>query len=398
MSNFSKLPSAATINPTPFKVSIPQEQLDELQTLLKLSKIAPPTYENTRPTRQYGITSDWLTTIRKQWQNDFDWRACEEKVNRFPQFTVDIEDIKLHFAALFSEKPDAVPIILIHGWPGSYMEFLPILQLFSEEFTPSTLPYHLIVPSLPGYAFSSGPPLDRNFANQDSARILDTLMQGLGFGGGYIAQGGDIGAMVSRQLAVDYDGCKAAHLNLCILRDHPEGATEMTLTAQEKRGIERWDNFLTFGRAYADEHGTRPSTIGHVLSSSPIALLAWIGEKYLEWVDDPLPSETILELVSLYWFTESFPRAIYPYREHFIAPKDAGTLHDRWYIRKPFGFSYFPKEIAAIPRAWVSTTGNLIFWREHDKGGHFAALERPHDLKADLTAFVEQVWPGVASK
>lgn len=116
-----------------------------------------------------------------------------------------------------------MPIILIHGWPGSYMEFLPMLQLFSEEFTPSTLPYHLIVPSLPGYAFSSGPPLDRNFMNRDSARILDTLMQGLGFGGGYIAQGGDIGAMVSRQLAVDYDGCKGMSrtcVRTCLDTDH----------------------------------------------------------------------------------------------------------------------------------------------------------------------------------
>lgn len=141
-------------------------------------------------------------------------RACEEKANRFPQFTVDIEDIKIHFAALFSEKPDAVPIILIHGWPGSYMEFLPMLQLFSEEFTPSTLPYHLIVPSLPGYVFSSGPPLDRDFTNEDSARILDKLMQGLGFGGGYIAQGGDIGARVSRLLAVDYASCKG--MSCCV--------------------------------------------------------------------------------------------------------------------------------------------------------------------------------------
>ncbi|KAH2452152.1 hypothetical protein KXW63_005772 [Aspergillus fumigatus] len=383
MSAFSKLPSGASIALKPFRVFIPEEELDEFQALLKLSKIAPPTFENSRPSGQYGITSDWLTTLRKQWQKDFDWRACEAKANLFPQFTVDIEDIKLKFAALYSKKPDAVPITLIHGWPGSYTEFLPMLQLFSEEFTPITLPYHLIVPSLPGCAFSWGPPLDRDFTSEDSAR--------LGFGGGYIAQGGDIGARVSRQLVVDYASCKAAHYKLFYIDLNSPRNTN-------SRGVERMNDFLTFGRPYAYEHATRPSTIGHVLSSSPIALLAWCGKNFLDWVNDSLPLDTILEFVSLYWFTKSFPRAIYPYREMLKAPHDADAMHDRLYIQKPLGFSYFPNEIIPAPKAWVSTTGNLVFWRQHDKGGHFAALERPHDLKAALSAFVEQVWPEVASK
>lgn len=387
---FSKLPASATINPTPFRVSIPQEKLDELQLLLKVSKIAPPTYENSLPDRRFGVTSEWLTTIRDQWKNDFNWRACEDRANSFPQYTVDIEDINLHFAALFSEKPDAVPVVLIHGWPGSYFEFLPLLQLFRDEFTPSTLPFHLIVPSLPGYTFSSGPPLDRNFRNADSARILDQLMQGLGFGGGYIAQGGDIGARVARLLAIDYDSCKGAHLNFCSIINRPEGIPEdEVLSAQDKEGLERKSWFLTQGRSYADEHGTRPSTIGHVLSSSPIALLAWVGEKYLDWVDDALPSDTILELVSLYWFTESFARAIYPYRENFPKPPAVPASQ---YIHKPFGFSYFPMELMPAPKSWIKTTGNLVFWREHKKGGHFAALERPQEMKDDVTAFVEQVY------
>ncbi|KAF9892940.1 hypothetical protein FE257_000532 [Aspergillus nanangensis] len=368
---FSKLPSAATISPKPFQVSIPQEQLDDLQTLLKLSRIAPPTYENSQPDRRFGITSEWLTAMREQWKSSFDWRACEERINRFPQFTTQIEDINVHFAALFSEKPDAVPIVLIHGWPGSYLEFLPVLELFRDEFNPSTLPYHLIVPSLPGYVFSSGPPLDRNFTNDDSARILDQLMKGLGFSGGYVSQGGDIGSRVSRILAVDYESCKAAHLNFCPLSVRPEGALDENLTSQEKKGLELKNTFLETGAAYSAEHGTRPATIGHVLSSSPIALLTWIGEKYLEWVDEPLPSETILELVSLYWFTETFARCIYPYRERYAhPPPDPASMANRWYIKKPLGFSYFPVELFPVPKSW---------------GGHFAALEKPKELKADLS-------------
>jgi microsomal epoxide hydrolase len=222
---FSQLHSAATISPTPVRVAFPDEQIAELKTLVKLAKIAPPTLENQQQDRRYGVTSDWLTTMREKWLNDYNWRATEARINSFPQFTTQIEDMSLHFAALFSEKKDAIPMILLHGWPGnascprlcvcayrsnigSFLEFLPILQLFKEEYTPTTLPFHLIVPSLPGYGFSSGPPLDREYKSHDVARVMDQLMKGLGFGGGYIAQGGDIGSRIARVLAVDFESCK----------------------------------------------------------------------------------------------------------------------------------------------------------------------------------------------
>lgn len=149
-------------------------------------------------------------------------------MNSFPQFTTEIEGLTVHFAALFSQREDAVPIALLHGWPGKYIlcpskhtcqpalisytgnfvEFYPILQLFSEEYSPETLPFHLIVPSLPGYTFSSGPPLDRDFGLVDIARVVDQLMKDLGFGSGYVIQGGDIGSFVGRVLGVSFDACK----------------------------------------------------------------------------------------------------------------------------------------------------------------------------------------------
>ncbi|OJZ86839.1 hypothetical protein ASPFODRAFT_46366 [Aspergillus luchuensis CBS 106.47] len=392
---FAKFPSSASISPNPFTVSIPDEQLNDLKTLIRLSKIAPPTYESLQADGRFGITSEWLTTMREKWLSEFDWRPFEARLNSFPQFTTEIEGLTIHFAALFSEREDAVPIALLHGWPGSFVEFYPILQLFREEYSPETLPFHLIVPSLPGYTFSSGPPLDRDFGLMDNARVVDQLMKDLGFGSGYVIQGGDIGSFVGRLLGVSFDACKAVHLNLCAMRAPPEGPSIESLTAAEKEGIARMEKFMTNGIAYAMEHSTRPSTIGHVLSSSPIALLAWIGEKYLQWVDKPLPSETILEMVSLYWLTESFPRAIHTYRETTptaSAPNGATMLQKELYIHKPFGFSFFPKDLCPVPRSWIATTGNLVFFRDHAEGGHFAALERPRELKADLTAFVEQVW------
>ncbi|XHG09607.1 hypothetical protein AWENTII_012654 [Aspergillus wentii] len=171
----------------------------------------------------------------------------------------------------------------------------------------------------------------------------------------------------------------------------PDGFSDDVLTASEKSGLARGSAFMSHGRAYAFEHGTRPSTIGHILSTNPVALLSWCGEKFLDWVDEPLPDETILEFVSLYWLTETFPRSIYTYREYYQGQRYDMT--SRWYINKPFGFSYFPMELLPVPKSWVDTTGNLVFWKQHEKGGHFAALERPGQMKADISEFVNQVWP-----
>ncbi|KAJ5692502.1 hypothetical protein N7462_001925 [Penicillium macrosclerotiorum] len=391
---FSTLPSTARVTPTPFTISIPKQQLAEMETLIKLSKVAPPTYENSQIDARYGVTSAWLVTMKEQWLRSYHWKTSEDRFNQFPQWKVDIEGIAIHFVALFSEKKDAVPIVLIHGWPGSFVEFLPMLDLFQKEYTPSTLPYHLIVPSLPGFTFSSGPPLDRNFGTSDIARVLDQLMKDLGFESGYVAQGGDIGARVARTLAVDHESCKAVHLNVCFMV-RPEGTSDDNLTAFENNGIKRMDEFKMTGSGYAIEHGTRPSTIGHVLSTNPVSLLAWIGEKFLEWVDDPLSPEQIFESVSLYWLTDTFPRSIYTYRQNFPSPSVPAANDPRWYIKKPFGFSFFPKELAPLPRSWIETTGNLVFYERHQKGGHFAALEEPEVLKSDIEKFLEQEWPGI---
>lgn len=387
---FIEIPSGAKANPSPFKVNISDEQIQELQLLVTLSKIAPPTFEGRQPDRKYGVTTEWLANAKEAWKA-FDWRSVERHINGFPQFTYDIEGLNIHFVALFSERKDAIPILFIHGWPGSFLEFLPILSLIREKYTPATLPYHFVVPSLPGYTFSSGPPLDKDFGTEDVARVVNQLMVNLGFEGGYIAQGGDIGAKIGRILAVDYDTCKAVHLNVCFVKQ-PDNVPDAAITEVEKRNLARAEWFSSSGMGYYVEHGTRTSTIGNAISTNPVALLAWIGEKFLDWPDGPLPLYTILESVSLYWFTETFPRSIYHYREAFPPLKIMHTLNPRWYIRKPFGFSYFPMELLPAPRAWVEATGNLVFFQQHEKGGHFAAVERPQELLDDVLAFTEQVW------
>ncbi|PYH45409.1 epoxide hydrolase family protein [Aspergillus saccharolyticus JOP 1030-1] len=386
---FGDVPSGAKIPPKPFQLNIPREKLEELSVLVSISKVSPPTYENSQEDRKYGITRDWLLHARQDWK-DFDWRPTENRINSFPQFTYEIEGMTIHFVGLFSKKADAVPIVLLHGWPGSFLEFLPLLSLLRDKYSPEELPFHVVVPSLPGFTLSSGPPLDKNFTGGDTARVVDQVMVNLGFEGGYVAQGGDIGSKIGRILAVDHDACKAVHLNACYM-NKPDNVEDSAISELEKQNLARGEWFFTYGHAYAIEHGTRTSTIGHVLSANPVALLSWIGEKFLDWPDEPLPVHDILESVSLYWLTDTFPRCIYHYREQVPLPKVQHAQDPRWYIKKPFGFSYFPKELVPIPRAWVETTGNLVFWNSHEKGGHFAAFEQPAELLEDLGAFVEKV-------
>ena len=153
--------------------------------------------------------------MKEYWVSNYDWRKTEDKINTFNNYTVEIEDkgfkFQIHFAALLSKKKDAIPILFSHGWPGSFLEFLGVLDEFRGKYSEDDLPFNIIVPSLPGYGYSNGPPLDKDFTVEDASSVLNKLMVGLGYGDGYIAQGGDIGSFISRVLAVTYDSCKTAH-------------------------------------------------------------------------------------------------------------------------------------------------------------------------------------------
>lgn len=170
------------------------------------------------------------------------------------------------------------------------------------------------MPSLPGFAFSSKPPLDKDWTGQDTARVLNQLMVDLGLSG-YVAQGGDVGSFISRMQAVAYDDCRSALLNFNAMPQPPSGVPDDALDELERRQIARGAEFMRTGTAYAIEHGTRPATIGLALASSPVALLAWIGEKFLTWADKPPSADTILESVTLYWLTDTFSTSIYTYRQ-----------------------------------------------------------------------------------
>ncbi|KAI9804726.1 MAG: hypothetical protein M1825_001094 [Sarcosagium campestre] len=398
---YSKPPSTPTVPVKPFTVSIPEGELASLQTLIRHARLPPATYENgSRRGGKFGVTAEWISAARDAWIDKFDCpkkvliaevfvarRKHENHINSFPNYIASITDDKetldIHFVGLFSEKKQAVPLILLHGWPGSFLEFLPVLSRLKETYSPSDLPYHVIVPSLPGYAFSSGPPLDRDYRLQDVSRILDKLMVGLGFANGYVAQGGDIGSEIARFLAVDHQS--SVHLNFCMV---PESESTPSVPNElDDKMIERRKAFMFLGRGYAMEHATRPSTIGIVLSSSPIALLAWIGEKFLEWSDVDPPLEKILD-----HFLEAIQATDLETTTQNVTDQTGRPEDPNYFIRKPFGYSLFPLELFPVPRSHVATTGDLSFFRQHDTGGHFAALEKPEAFLKDIQEFIAESW------
>ncbi|EXJ82861.1 hypothetical protein A1O3_06676 [Capronia epimyces CBS 606.96] len=390
---YAQIPPGASSQPTPFQVSIPDSQLARFQQQLALAELAPATYESLQEDESLslGISHAWLSNAVHTWKTQYDWRQTETRINSFPNYQTAVtdeagRDYNIHFVALFSEKPDAIPIVLLHGWPGIFMEFLPALDILRRRYTPSTLPYHIIVPSIVGYCFSSGPSTTSNTTLLDVAWAINEVMISLGFGAGYLAQGGDIGSYLARILGSKYEACKAVHCKSKTSNDPPS----LSLSEIEQAALDRTGLFSMTNFAYALEQATRPATIGFVLSTNPVALLSWIGEKYLSWSDQTPSLSVILDAASVYWFTKTIARCIYPYRDTLQV-----LYHDlpEYFVPKPLGFSFFPYEILPAPISWVRTTGNLVWSRIHTEGGHFAALERPDVFLQDLEDFAGQVWP-----
>jgi len=408
MADFAKLPSSNALNVKPFHARVDEQKISDLKQLLQLSPVAPANFENSRNGRRYGVERDWLIKAKDYWLNGFDWRKTEAHINSFPNFTATVKDdqgydIDIHFIALFSQRADAVPVAFFHGWPGSILEFLGILDILTKRYTPETLPYNVIVPSLPGYAFSGSPTMEYDFALENASEALNNLMIGLGYESGYLAQGGDLGSFVSRHLTANCAACKGSHVNFSPM-GKPKNAEELPLDPIEQEALPRGLWFRDEAMAYALEHGQRTATIGFALSASPLALLSWIGEKFLDWSDEDPSLDQILESVTLYWLTDTFPRCIYPYRGntgHEARPRIANTSgkgRDRPYLEKPCGYSFFPKELLPMPRSWVGTSCNLVHASLHKSGGHFAAMEKPAELLADFEEYVAKAWKNQAGK
>ncbi|KAG8158384.1 hypothetical protein KVR01_011506 [Diaporthe batatas] len=389
-------PPHAVADLSRFNFTLAQEDIDALNALLK-RPLPIATWENSsQPDERFGISRDWLSNTISQWQN-YEWAKYQERINSVPNFKLAVEDdgeeYNVHFAALFSAREDATPLILMHGWPGSFLEFMPLLLKLQAAHAsdPASLPYHIVVPSLPGYGFTAVG-TSKNMQTPDAARILHKLMLKLGFGApGYIAQGGDFGSALAIHMFKGFDECIGAHVNMLFLTPPKEEGVAPP-TEQELVTLKRVEDFRATGSAYALIQGTKPSTVGLAVASSPQGLLSWIGEKMVLWSHATPSMQDILDNVSLYWFTGCYPSSIWGYRE--LVNADIEKISNFWGLgdhKKPFGYSYFPFEITCVPKSWCDATGRVTFYRAHDKGGHFAALELPDVLWKDIVEFVDHV-------
>ena len=376
----------------PFEISIPDEVLDDLR--LRLTETRFP--DQVGDPWVYGTDVTYLRELVDYWRDEYDWRAQERHLNSFDHYKTRIDGLDIHFIHQRSPEPDALPIVITHGWPGSVVEFLELIGPLTDPVAHggnAEDAFHVVAPSMPGYGFSDKARMP-GMGPEQIADINAQLMARLGYER-YGAQGGDWGAAVSTWIAAKHTPHVAGlHLNMAFAgppadSDDPTGgATAAELARMQARQAE-----LGSGFAYSSIQGTKPQTLGYGLNDSPAGLAGWIVEKFQSWCDcsgDPesiFTKDELLTNIMLYWVTGSATSAARLYYEssHQAA---AGLLFvPEGRIEAPTGVALFPKELILPPRAWVEELFNLTHWTEMPRGGHFAAFEQPELLAEDLRTF-----------
>jgi pimeloyl-ACP methyl ester carboxylesterase len=380
----------------PFHVEIPEEQVDDLYQRIGATRW--PTKELVAD-RSHGVQLATLHELARYWVTDYDWRKAEANLNALPQFTTQIDGVDIHFINVRSEHEDALPLIMTHGWPGSVIELL-------ETIGPLTDPtahggdaedaFHLVLPSLPGYGFSSEP----TELGWNVGRVAQTwaeLMRRLGYTR-YVAQGGDVGAAVTDAMGRQApEGLLGIHMNLLVT---VLGGPQPTVSDEERAAQAQLDTFRTSGFGYFLEMATRPQTIGYALLDSPVALAAWmldhdtdsyykISRAFVEGQPaGNLTRDHILDNITMYWLTGTGASAARSYWEDgqaLAAAAASGQAPPE--VSVPVGFTTFPGEIWRTPRSWAENSyPNLTHFNEVDRGGHFAAWEEPQLFTEELRA------------
>ncbi|KAL6300107.1 alpha/beta-hydrolase [Sparassis latifolia] len=372
----------------PFKVSVPDADIDLLHKKLELVRL-PDELDDAG--WDYGVPLTDIRRLVEYWKNGFDWRKAEAEINEVPQFTRDIDvegfgTLNIHYVHEKSTEENAIPLLFVHGWPGHFLEARKILPLLTTV-SPEHPSFHVVALSLPSFGFSEAPK-KKGFSGLQYAEVAHKLMLALGYNE-YVVQGGDWGFFIAKTMASQYgnNGLKAWHTNSPFAGPPTLLANPLLFlsnmitpwTAAERAGLQRTMWFRKKGNGYFQEQSTQPQTIGYSLADSPVGLLAWIYEKLVNWTDSyPWTDDEVLTWISVYWFSRAGPAAsvrIY-YEVMAAASKQWSPV--------PLGLSYFPKELVVGRKSWTRTLGHVVFDAEHDRGGHFAAFERPEDLASDV--------------
>ena len=370
----------------PFRIAIPDEDLGDLQD--RLARTRWPA-DMAGASWQYGIPLAYIQELTRYWQTTYRWRTHEARLNAWPQFTTEIDGANVHFLHVRSPEPDALPLVITHGWPGSVAEFMTIIETLTDPRAHGGDrgdAFHLIVPSIPGYGFS-GPVRDRGWNISRIASAWSELMRRLGYDR-YGAQGGDWGSVISRELGVmDTAHVVGVHLNMLYAPAPRDPAELGELTEAEKARLGLAAKFRAQGRGYSMIQATRPQTLAYGLTDSPVGQLAWIAEKFKEWTDskdqpeDAVDRDQLLTNVMIYWLTGTAGSSA---RLYFEAMASSGPQAPS---RTPTGVAVFPRELVPPIRRFAERTNYIVHWSEFDRGGHFAAMEQPDLLVGDVRAF-----------
>ncbi|GAP92548.1 putative microsomal epoxide hydrolase [Rosellinia necatrix] len=391
----------------PYTIHVPDADLEDLRERLRRTRF---------PDELEGAGADMGTPLAEvkrlaaHWAGAYDWRQAEATLNALPQFTTTLgaegfEAREVHFVHARSPRADATPLLFVHGWPGSFLEATKILGPLTDPGDAAAPAFHVVAPSLPGYGFSEGPRA-RGFGLDQHAEVLHRLMLRLGYDE-YATQGGDWGCLITRAMGRRYAPrhLKVQHLNLDhyprpSLRRNPLTFLRTMLAAlvtgfseRDRKGFERTKWFREEGSGYFSIQSTRPQTIGYGLTDSPAALLGWIYEKLTDWTDAyPWTADEVCTWISIYWFSTAGPRAaVQLYYEMAHAKKNAerpGSDADDLMAWQDVqvGLGHFPRDVLLLPPAWAHVLGRVVYEKDHESGGHFAAWENPGGIVGDLRA------------
>jgi pimeloyl-ACP methyl ester carboxylesterase len=373
-----------------FRIETPQAELDDLrERLLRTRWPDPSTVEGWTQ----GVPLDYVQDLCAYWANGYDWRRVEAQLNAYPQFVTGLDgggddSVDVHFLHVRSPHEDAVPLILTHGWPGSVVEFLDVIDELTKPSDGADA-FHLVIPSLPGYGYS-GKPTTAGWGVERIATAWAQLMDRLGYER-YGAAGGDWGSMITAALGTGMpEAVVGIHLTMPLAEAPPEDERQ-ALTKTEKEARQDAEKFRRFGAGYSAEQSTRPQTLGYGLTDSPAGQCAWIIEKFWDWTDSAGPPENVisrdrlLDNVTLYWLTASATSSARLYWESY-----GKTRYDT--VEVPTGAAIFPREMNRMPRSWLERRFvDLRRLTYPDSGGHFASMEQPETFVDELRTFFRMV-------
>jgi epoxide hydrolase len=383
--------------PSPFRVAVPEETLADLR-----DRLARTRFIDDFPSADgwdYGVSRSYLQELCDYWRTTFDWRAQEEILNSFDQFELRVDHQPIRFIHQRSSNPDALPLLLVHGWPGSIFEFVKVVGPLSSPAAhgaDEADAFHVVAPSIPGYGFS-GPTLAPGWGPKRIAAAFDELMSTLGYER-YGAAGGDWGAVITTQLARSDGGQHLCGLHLTSPHgEPPDDGPDEVLSETDRRGLDDWAAHQAGGTVvHVQINSTRPHTLAYALNDSPAGLAAWLLDKYRSYsdcggdVERSFSKDELLAQITTYWVTGTIASAS---RLYYERAQDGTNLPPRPRVEVPTGCAIFPRDVKRAPRPWAEREYNIQRWVEMPRGGHFPGVEEPELLSAELREFFRPLRP-----